>query len=129
MAFEARLALGIAVGVLLGALGLVACGDDDGVDGDGSVWTPPDARHEPPGCAVPSPIAVGETTGHPDPLGAGPGEARAGRLSESGLPVDPTGLGTVAIWDFVLANSKVAVVIEDVGFSDIYDPWGGKIVG
>src|SRR6185369_8376601 len=31
--------------------------------------------------------------------------------------------------DFVLANDRVALVIEDVGDSDLYDPWGGRPVG
>jgi len=31
--------------------------------------------------------------------------------------------------DFVLANDKIALVIEDVGDSDLYDPWGGRPVG
>ena len=29
----------------------------------------------------------------------------------------------------VLANDRVALVIEDVGDSDLYDPWGGRPVG
>src|SRR5262249_55079680 len=29
----------------------------------------------------------------------------------------------------VIANDKIAVVIEDVGDSDLYDPWGGRPVG
>lgn len=29
----------------------------------------------------------------------------------------------------MLANDKVALVIEDVGDSDLYDPWGGRPVG
>ncbi|NOY93387.1 MAG: CehA/McbA family metallohydrolase, partial [Deltaproteobacteria bacterium] len=31
--------------------------------------------------------------------------------------------------DFVLANDRIAVVIEDAGPSDGFDPWGGKVVG
>lgn len=38
----------------------------------------------------------------------------------------------LAVWesgDFVLANDRVAMIIEDVGPSDLYDPWGGRPVG
>ncbi len=38
-------------------------------------------------------------------------------------------MATWADGDFVLANSRVAIVIEDVGPSDLYDPWGGRPVG
>ena len=31
--------------------------------------------------------------------------------------------------DFVIANDRIALVIEDVGDSDLYDPWGGRPVG
>jgi hypothetical protein len=66
---------------------------------------------------------------HPEPLGAGPGEARAGRVRAGDLPVVPSGLITWKEGDFVLANHKVALVIEDAGDSDLYDPWGGRPVG
>ncbi len=74
-------------------------------------------------------FARGSATGHATPLGAGPREARAGRLRATDLPADPTGLLTWAAGDFVLANDRVALVIEDAGASDILDPWGGKPVG
>ena len=67
--------------------------------------------------------------GHASPLDIGAGEARAGRILAEQLP--PTALG-LAVWaggDFVLANEKIALVIEDVGPSDLYDPWGGRPVG
>ncbi len=75
------------------------------------------------------PFPVGDATGHPDPLGAGPNEARAGRIRGDQLPPVPSGLITWRDGDFVLANDKVALVIEDVGPSDLYDPWGGRPVG
>ncbi|HTL34033.1 MAG TPA: CehA/McbA family metallohydrolase [Kofleriaceae bacterium] len=78
-------------------------------------------------CALP--FADGDPTGHADPLGAGPGQARAGRIHAAQLPAVPSGLVTWADNDFVLANNKVAIVIEDVGDSDLYDPWGGRPVG
>lgn len=40
-----------------------------------------------------------------------------------------SGLVTWKDGDFVLANDRIAVVIEDVGDSDLYDPWGGRPVG
>jgi hypothetical protein len=93
---------------------LVACGGDDD-----------DAAC--PGFQ--GPFADGDPQGHPDPLGAGPAEARAGRVRGEDLPPVPSGLITWADGDFVLANDKVALVIEDVGDSDLYDPWGGRPVG
>ena len=71
----------------------------------------------------------GDGSGHPQPLGAAPGEARAGRARAGDLPAVPSGLVTWKEGDFVLANDKVALVIEDVGDSDLYDPWGGRPVG
>ncbi len=61
------------------------------------------------------------------PLGAGANEARAGRMTEAMLPANPVGLWRAG--DFVLANDKVALMIEDVGHSDLYDPWGGRPIG
>jgi hypothetical protein len=91
---------------------VAACGGDDSSD------------------TCPStPFPEGDTTGHPDPLGAGPGEARAGRIRADQLPAVASGLITWKGDDFVLANDKVAIVIEDVGDSDLYDPWGGRPVG
>ncbi len=71
----------------------------------------------------------GSTEGHSQPLGAGAGEARAGRVRAADLPAVPSGLITWKEGDFVLANDRVALVIEDVGDSDLYDPWGGRPVG
>ncbi|MBK8173520.1 MAG: carboxypeptidase regulatory-like domain-containing protein [Sandaracinaceae bacterium] len=72
---------------------------------------------------------AGDSEGAPSPLSAAAGQVRAGRLATEELPANENGLGTVAAGDFVLANNRIAVIIEDVGDSDIYDPWGGKIVG
>jgi len=88
---------------------LVACGDD--------------AR------TCPGPFGDGDPNGHPDPLGATAGEARAGRIHAADLPAVASGLITWHDGDFVLANDKVALVIEDAGDSDLYDPWGGRPVG
>ena len=76
---------------------------------------------------TPKPLSDGDPEGHASPLGAAPGEARAGRVRAEDLP--PVPLVTWKAGDFVLANSKVALVIEDAGDSDLYDPWGGRPVG
>jgi hypothetical protein len=78
---------------------------------------------------TPKPYADGDPDGHAQPLGAAPGEARAGRVRDGDLPPVPGGLITWKAGDFVLANNKVALVIEDAGDSDLYDPWGGRPVG
>jgi hypothetical protein len=93
---------------------LAACGDDA-----------PNTGCDSP----PEPFTTGSLDGHPDPLHAGPTEARAGRIHASELPPVSSGLVTWADNDFVLANDKIALVIEDVGDSDLYDPWGGRPVG
>ncbi|MBS1123177.1 MAG: hypothetical protein H6Q90_5405, partial [Deltaproteobacteria bacterium] len=80
-------------------------------------------------CQLAGPFPVGDPVGHPQPLGAGPNEARAGRVTAADLPAVPSGLITWQDGDFVLANDKIALVIEDVGDSDLYDPWGGRPVG
>lgn len=96
------------------ALLVAACGDDD------SSSVCPNFQ---------GPFADGDPQGHADPLGAGANEARAGRVRGDQLPAVPSGLVTWADGDFVLANDRVALVIEDVGDSDLYDPWGGRPVG
>ena len=95
--------------VVAGVLALGACGDN------AECWL--------------GPFVDGDPQGHADPLNASLMEARAGRLTAADLPVVPSGLVTWREGDFVLANSKVAIVIEDVGDSDLYDPWGGRPVG
>jgi len=72
---------------------------------------------------------LGDPDGHPEPLGVGPGEARAGRLTADQLPDFPSGLQVWEGGDFVLANEHVAMVIEDAGQSELYDPWGGRPLG
>lgn len=89
-------------------LSLAACGDDD--EGGTPAADPDGGTSEDGGTPVPG--------------------ARAWVLEASDLPEDPTGsLAVYRAGDFGLANEKVAVLIEDVGFSDLYDPWGGKLVG
>lgn len=98
-------------GLLAAATGLGGCSD------------------EPDSCAPGLP-PDGDPTGHPQPLGAAPGQARAGRLTAAAqLPPTTLGLANWSVGDYVLANDRVAMVIEDVGDSDLYDPWGGRPVG
>ncbi len=92
-------------------------GDDAGTDAG-----------PPPPCELAA-FEVGDPDGHPDPLGVGPGEARAGRARADQLPDFPSGLQVWEGGDFVLANEHVAMVIEDAGPSELYDPWGGRPVG
>ncbi len=91
-----------------------ACGDDGGSGTD---------------CDFPMEFEAGDSNGHANPLGSGPGEARAGRIAAGDLPASAYGLGVYEGGDFVIANNKFALIIEDVGDSDLYDPWGGRPVG
>lgn len=75
------------------------------------------------------PYPAGDLEGHPEPLGANATEARAGRITAADLPASRPGLLTWSDGDYVLANDRVAIVIEDVGDSDLYDPWGGRPIG
>src|SRR5262245_37940723 len=94
---------------------LAACGDGD---------HPPDGACTDP--AGPFPVGTdGAAQARPVPAG----HATAGRVRAGDLPAVPSGLVTWKEGDFVLANDKIAIVIEDVGDSDLYDPWGGRPVG
>ncbi len=62
-------------------------------------------------------------------LDIGPGEVRAGRLAQQQLPDDPNGLAVWEAGDFALVNEHIAVVIEDGEVSDLYQPFGGLVVG
>ena len=82
-----------------------------------------------PSCKPPALFEPGDPSGHPDPLNPPTGQARAGKLSLAQLPTKRTGLELWADGDFVLANDKVAALIERARPSERYDPWGGKFVG
>ncbi len=62
-------------------------------------------------------------------LEIGPGEVRAGRLAADQLPEDPNGLAVWEAGDFALVNEHIALVIEDDEVSDLYQPFGGLVVG
>jgi hypothetical protein len=106
--------------VLLASSSLLgACGDDEKAE-------PPDASG--PTCTFDTAFAVG-SDGVADPLAASATEARAGRAVAADFPADANPLLTWKPGDFILANDRIALVIEDVGASDLYDPWGGRPVG
>ncbi len=103
---------------LVASLSLLgACGDDGSGADAGFV------------CDFALDFPTGDANGHASPLGSAPGEARAGRITADDLPLMASGLQVYAGGDFVLANDKFALLIEDVGDSDLYDPWGGRPVG
>jgi len=68
--------------------------------------------------------------GHADPFGAkAAGQARAGRMPDVSQVAQPAhGRQPIQDGDFVLANDKIAVVIEDGGLSDGYGRFGGEIL-
>src|SRR5688572_14937511 len=98
----ASLPLGVVV-----AIAALACDSPPPPPSDGGSDAP-----EPPACDAPVPFEPGDPDGHADPLGAAAGEARAGRLATADVPADHTGLGLWAADDFVLANDRVALIVE-----------------
>ena len=105
---------------------LAACGDDDTSVDDGDMAVTPDSG---PSCDPPAALEEVTSTGAAAVLPVPAGEARAGLVGAGDLPEDPEDL---AVWnegDFLLANEKVGIVIEALGPSDGYDPWGGNVVG
>ena len=119
-------------------LAIAACGDDvvtdagpteDAFVSDGTPL--PDVGEDAPLAECPGELPAPEegTEGHAAPLAAAPGEARAGRLTEGDIPADPEDLLVWRAGDWVLANEHIAVVVEDVGTSDGYEVWGGKVIG
>lgn len=110
--------------VVLVLLGLVGCDEPPPPPGDAGSDTGPT-----PTCdRVFDPYTHGGD-GAADPLPVPAGEVRAGRITAADLPPWPTGLETWSPGDFVLASETFAVVIEDVGPSDLYDRTGGRPVG
>lgn len=111
------------------AIACASCGPDAPPPIDASADDAAVVPDAPATCPSTVPIPTGDPNGHPSPLAVGPGEARAGRLSAADLPADRTGLATWRAGDFVLANEHVAAIVEDAGASDLFDPFGGKLVG
>ena len=73
---------------------------------------------------------TGSPDGHADPLGArAAGQARAGRIHDAAQIVQPDDARQrVRVGDFLLANDKVAVYVEDRGLSDGYARFGGELL-
>lgn len=73
---------------------------------------------------------VGDPNGHADPFGAkAAGQARAARLaSVEGIAQPAHGRQRIDVGDYVLANDKIAVFIENKGMSDGYARFGGEIL-
>lgn len=96
-----------------------ACSSEDDGGGGGKSCSIGGDRFEP-----------GDPTGHADVYGAkAAGQARAGRITSAADVVQPAhGRQRVSVGDFVLANDKVAFVIEDKGLSDGYARFGGEIL-
>lgn len=125
----------LGLGVLLG-MGVSCSSDppppttDGGLDGamDGSADAgQPDVLTACP--TAPPAFERGSATGASNPLMVPAGAARAGRLSAEQLPTDRTGLANWAAGDYVLANERVALLVEAARPSSGYDPWGGRPVG
>lgn len=80
-------------------------------------------------CTNRPPFETGSAEGAATPLTVPAGAVRAGRLAMADLPTDRTGLSTWKAGDYVLANERIAVMIEAARPSSLYDPWGGMPVG
>jgi hypothetical protein len=74
---------------------------------------------------------AGSAAGHADPAGAkAAGQARAGRITQAAQIRQPANARQqVRVGDYLLANDRIALYIEDAGDSDGYDPFGGEILG
>lgn len=88
-----------------------------------------DAPDVAPVVCTPRTFEAGSAEGDPTPLTVAAGAVRAGRLEAAELPADRTGLTYLRAGDYVLANERIAVMIEAARPSAGYDPWGGKPVG
>lgn len=102
---------------------IAACGDDE-------TETKPDPDPTPTCDEAALRFSTGDPNGHADPFGArAAGQARAGRIVKaSDVPQPAHGKFKIEDGDFVLANDKVAVVIEDGDVSDGYGRFGGEIL-
>jgi AraC-like DNA-binding protein len=109
------------------AFGL-ACSDDTATPPDGSTGDRP-AGDGAVNCTNRPPFETGSAEGAATPLTVPAGGVRAGRLAMADLPTDRTGLSTWKAGDYVLANERVALMIEAARPSSGYDPWGGMPIG
>ncbi|MFO0624241.1 MAG: hypothetical protein U0325_01375 [Polyangiales bacterium] len=88
-----------------------------------------DVADAPVACPPLPTLAPGDPTGATEPLSAGVGAVRAGRLSEARLPRSANGLGEWRAGDYVLANERLALIVEGARPSSGYMPWGGYPLG
>ncbi len=121
MLFRNRLAFALTLAFT--STGLAACSGCD--DDETETQPPPD-----PTCDLEAlKFATGSADGHADPFGAkAAGQARAGRIRAADLPQPAHGKFKIEDGDFVLANDRVAIVIEDGDVSDGYGRFGGEIL-
>jgi hypothetical protein len=96
---------------------MTGCGDDDGGQNGTCRLSLTD-------------VAEGDPGGHPDPFGArAAGQARAGRIASADqIVTGPDQRNPVRVGDFVLANDRIAVYLEDLGLSDGYASFGAEIL-
>ena len=127
--FVAPLALALGLAGAVGA-GAAGCADESTGAGSGTPGTTT-TTETPQACKIPeAPFEVGDPNGHADPLGAKKaGQARAGRIQSEDQIVQPAhGRQQIHKGDFLLANDKIAVTVEDKGLSDGYARFGGEIL-
>ena len=85
----------------------------------------------PPPCALAgTKFETGSAAGHADPLGAkAASQARAGRIADATQIAQPAhGRQRIEDGDYLLINDKIALVVEALGASDGYAPFGGEIL-
>ena len=89
---------------ILVALGSLACSDP----------ASPDAGTDAGACETPAALEVGALDGRPDALRAGPGEARAGRLSADDVPDDPRGLSAIRghRWNSIRFRAATTITVS-----------------
>ncbi len=116
-------------------LGLVtanlSCSDDSSTPADAAVGDVSDAVSELPApvmCPARS-FETGSAEGDATPLTVPAGGVRAGRLEATELPTSHTGLNYWKTGDYVLANERVALIVEAARSSEGYNPWGGMPSG
>jgi hypothetical protein len=97
-------------------------------DTDGAVDDAMDEQPPLPTCDRTFPLEPGTNPAY-DPMQIVANRATAGTLSAAQLPPNPSGLLEFKAGDFVLANERIAVVVEAARPAHGYDPFGGKIVG
>ncbi len=112
-------------------LAALACGTD-ATDTPPPVTPGPDAEAPEPTCGAEvtaKRFALGSPEGHADPFGAkAAGQARAGRIRDLKQVKRPDDARNRLLdTDFVMANDKIAVLIEGARPSDGYNPFGGEI--